>query len=369
MSNENVMEVVAEVKAAIEKLRTEKIEKHGEDLGELKKNLRDLETKAGRPGAPLAGETAANIKAAFERFARTGEFERKAMSIGSSPDGGYEVPTELDTELQRVASNVSPILQVCKCVNGATDAYVQNIVTGVPASGWVAESGNRAATATPTITQITFNRGGVYANASATNWMLQDGAHDVGQWLTDEIGRAFGSAIATALSSGDGVNKPKGITQYVHAAVPTFGQVKQVGGGQAAAVTLDGCLNALMALHPEYQDDAVFIMSTTAAAMLRAQKASTAGSFMWSPDAKEGVPPSLFGKRVLIDPTLPAVVAGSKSVYVASWRRAYTCVNYGSPFIVRDAVTAKGNTLFYLERRVGGALTDSNAIACHVTQA
>jgi len=321
---------------------------------------------SGGTSLPLTAPT--SVISAFGGYAKTGKIVA-SLSIGSDPDGGYEVPKELDRELQVVAANQSAILKVCKTVSGVTDAYCQNIVTGAPASGWVAEAGNRAATNTPTITQIPFFRGGLYANASATNWMLQDGAHEVGAWLTQEIGRAFGAAIATALTTGDGTDKPKGITVYTHAAVPAFGQIKIVGGGEAAKVTLDGCENALSALHPEYQGDAVFIMSPTAASQLRQQKAVGGGGFMWSPDAREGTPPTLFGKTVLIDPTLPAVAANSTSVYVAAWQRAYTFVRYGQPIVVRDNVTSKGNTLFYLEQRCGGALTDSNAIVCHKTMA
>lgn len=351
-----------------------------EFMAKYGKRIDDLETKYNRQTLALGGglgpdlggsrEANAELKAAFGEWASTGRIvEHKAMSISVPADGGLEVPTELDTELQRIASNESAILGLCKVKTGATDAYVQNIVTGAPASGWVSETAARAATATPTITQVPFSRGGVYANAACTNWFLQDGEHEVGAWLTDEIGRAFGAAIAAALTTGDGTDKPKGLTAYTHAAVPTFGQIKIVGGGEAAKVTLDGCLAALMALHPQYQRDAAFVISTTAAAMLRGQKAVGGGGFMWSPDAKEGVPPTMFGKPVFIDPTLPAVAANSLSVYVAAWKRAYTAVRYGSPIMVRDPMTSKGNTLFYLEQRVGGGLTDSTAIVCHKTMA
>ena len=42
-------------------------------------------------------------------FRRLREIEAKAMSYGSGPDGGYLVPDEIDTEIGRRLSELSPI--------------------------------------------------------------------------------------------------------------------------------------------------------------------------------------------------------------------------------------------------------------------
>ncbi len=57
-----------------------------------------------------------------------------------------------------------------------------------------------------------------------------------------------------------------------------------------------------------------------------------------------------------------APATGSRSVLVGGFQRAYVITDIGRMTFVRDTVTKKGYTLFYFERRVGGALLDSNAV-------
>jgi HK97 family phage major capsid protein len=83
---------------------------------------------------------------------------------------------------------------------------------------------------------------------------------------------------------------------------------------------------------------------------------------MWQPDLSASQPPTLFGKPVYIDPTLPLPTAANAcSVWLGSWPRAFTIVRYGRPVLIRDEVTVKGQILLYSEQRIGGNITDSSA--------
>jgi HK97 family phage major capsid protein len=277
------------------------------------------------------------------------------------------VPTELDRELQRVAASYSPLLKLCKMVEGASDAYVQNVATTLPTSAWINETGTRAAQTVPVLAQIAFTRGGCFANIKCSQWVLQDSAHDLYQFVISEIGRQFGAAVGAAITTGDGTNKPKGLTAQTLAATAdgtrAWGTLEYVAsGGATTAPTLDNCITALSHLHPWYQQNASWIMSPSAAAALMTAKASTAGSYLWSPDLSASQPPSLFGKPVYIDPTLPAATtAGAYSIWIGDWQRAYTTVRYGRPILIRDDITDKGSVLIYSEQRYGGNITDSSA--------
>jgi HK97 family phage major capsid protein len=314
---------------------------------------------------------------ALAAFVRTGDrslfTKATAMTIGSSPDGGYEVPTELDRELQTVAANYSPLLGLVKVVSGVTDAYVQNVATTLPASAWINEAGTRSATTTPGLAQVTFTRGGCYANVQASQWLLQDSTHELYQFLLAEIGRQFGAAIGTAITSGTGTNQPKGLTAQTLAATADgarpFGTVQYIAtGGATTTPTLDHCIQAIAALHPSYHAGACWCMSPSAAAALLTQKASTGGQYLWQTDPsgfKNAVDGglSLFGFPVCIDPTLPlATTANAYPVFLGQWARAYTVVRYGRPVLIRDDVTVKGQVIAYSEQRIGGNVTDSSAL-------
>jgi HK97 family phage major capsid protein len=325
-------------------------------------------------GAPVVGghEPTVNWLAALARNgvrnAITDATMSTALTIGSNPDGGYEVPPQLDNELQIVAANYSPLLKLCKSVVGVTDGYVQNVATTLPAAAWVAEGATRSNTTTPNLAQIVFTRGGVYAAVQASQWLLQDNTHDLYSFIISELGRQFGAQIGTAATGGTGTNQPKGLLSQTLAATAdgtrAFGTVEYIPtGGATQAPSIDNCITALSHLHPSYQQGAAWLMSQSAAAALMTSKASTAGSYLWQPDMSAAQPPTLLGLPVFIDPTLPAATtANAYSIWLGNWPRAYTVVRYGRPIMVRDDVTNKGQIILYSEQRVGGNVTDTSAL-------
>jgi HK97 family phage major capsid protein len=338
-------------------------------------------------GAPIQGATSiAGVTLGTDPAAvkwlttayRSGLTEAKnstTLTIGTPADGGYSVPAQGDQELQIVAANYSPLLRLCKTVASATDGYVANVATTQPASAWVSEGATRTNTTVPVLAQVTFSRGGVYAAVQGSQWLFQDSMYDLYSFLLSEIGRQFGAAIGTAVTSGNGTNQPKGLTAQTLAATAdgarAFGTIEYIpSGGATTAPRLDNCITALSHLHPQYQADAAWLMSPSAAAALMTQKASTAGSYLWQPDMSASQPPTLFGKPVYIDPTLPAATtANAYSIWLGAWPRAYTVVYYGMPILVRDDVSSKGAIILYSERRVGGNITDSSALKALKTSA
>ena len=59
---------------------------------------------------------------------------------------------------------------------------------------------------------------------------------------------------------------------------------------------------------------------------------------------------------------MPVVAAAANAVLVKDFRAAYSVIDIGSPVLIRDEVTSKGTVKFYVAKRVGGALVDSNAV-------
>ncbi len=58
---------------------------------------------------------------------------------------------------------------------------------------------------------------------------------------------------------------------------------------------------------------------------------------------------------------MPAPAADANAVILADFAGAYLIADVGSPVLIRDNVTSKGLTKFYVERRVLGAALDTNA--------
>lgn len=329
-----------------------------------------------RPGSatPLVSGPVREALAAIGRYVKSGGLQA-AMTIGGAAgaEGGFTVPTTVDAQLLGAYANQSPLFALARRREGVTAGFRFPVATGLPAVGWVAETGTRTATDTPTFAEVLPPNGGIYANASATQWLLQDTDYDLGSWIVGEIGRAQGQAIGAALAAGDGTNKPKGLTVYTHAttadAARAFGSIQYVPGGAVASLNIDAAISAFYALQPEFQLNSSWIMSPTAAETLRKQKSSSGGDYMWT-EPQAGQPALLVGRPVHIDVNLPAVSGTNVVAYIGDWQRAYGVTVLGQAIFIVDPYTSKGSVLTYSERRIGGALLDScalKAVKCGTT--
>lgn len=59
---------------------------------------------------------------------------------------------------------------------------------------------------------------------------------------------------------------------------------------------------------------------------------------------------------------MPAVASNSFPIAFGAWQRGYTIVDRTGFTVLRDPYTVKGRVQFYVRKRVGGAVRDSNAI-------
>ncbi len=132
----------------------EKLARIDTALDDAKRRLDRLALDRSRP--PLAGgdETLrdpaqAEHKTAFHTYVRSGEasglkrLEEKALSAGSGPDGGYLVPDNVEREVLRRLSAVSPIRAISSVRVISGGQYKRAFSTAGPASGWVGETADR----------------------------------------------------------------------------------------------------------------------------------------------------------------------------------------------------------------------------------
>jgi hypothetical protein len=59
---------------------------------------------------------------------------------------------------------------------------------------------------------------------------------------------------------------------------------------------------------------------------------------------------------------MPAVASNSFPIAFGAWQRGYTIVDRTGFTVLRDPYTVKGRVQFYVRKRLGGAVRDSNAI-------
>ncbi|SEG20521.1 phage major capsid protein [Marinobacterium lutimaris] len=337
-----------------------------------KKQLEDELAALKRPGVTGAkSKEVVEHKAAFGTFIRKGtedglrELEQKALSIGTDADGGYAVPEELDRTLIEVERDMSPMRQLCNQISISTSDYKKLVNLGGAASGWVGETAARSATGTPTLAQIVAFMGEIYANPQATQTSLDDMFFDAEAWLTDEVAYEFAQQEGAAFMSGNGTNKPKGILAYTLSTNPdatrTFGEIQKVHSGVAGDFDADDLINLIYSLKAGYRRGARFMMPQLTVGKVRTLKDGN-GAYIWQPGLQLDQPSTLLGYGIAENEDVPAVAADANAMTFGNYNRGYTIVDRIGTRVLRDPYTNKPNVGFYTTKRVGGMVTDSNAI-------
>lgn len=340
------------------------------ELDELKSSLEKELAGIKRPGA-VAGKEVSEHKAAFLQFVRKGkddglaELQQKALQTTVEADGGYAVPEELDRTILELLRNESPMRQVCGQITVSTPDYKKLVNLGGAGSGWVGETAARPATGTPTLAQIAAVMGEIYANPQATQTSLDDMFFNAEAWLQSEVAAEFAEQEGNAFLLGNGTNKPKGLLAYTMALtaddVRAFGQIQNVKSGSAGDFDADDLIKLVYTLRKGYRAGATWMLPNMTLFKVRTMKDSQ-GNYLWRPGIEAGQPSSLLGYGVTENEDMPAVAADAHSVLFGDFKRAYTIVDRIGTRVLRDPYTNKPNVGFYTTKRVGGMLTDSNAV-------
>jgi HK97 family phage major capsid protein len=293
------------------------------------------------------------------------ELQQKALQTTVEADGGYAVPEELDRSIIELLRDESPMRSVCNQITVSTPDYKRLVNLGGAGSGWVGETAARPATGTPTLAQISAFMGEIYANPQATQTSLDDMFFDAEGWLSAEVAREFAEQEGLAFLTGDGVNKPKGLLAYAMStdndAARAFGTLQKVHSGVAGDFTADDLIKLVYTLRKGFRAGASWMMPNTTVFKIRTMKDSE-GNYLWRPGLEAGQPSLILGYGITENEDMPEVAADANAIAFGDFRRAYTIVDRIGTRVLRDPYTNKPNVGFYTTKRVGGMLTDSQAV-------
>jgi HK97 family phage major capsid protein len=342
------------------------------------RRLDEITLKSARPA--LGGERGAvrsaaalEHKQAFDAYVRAGEsgglraLELKALSVGSNPDGGYLVPPEVEIEIGRRLTAISPIRSIAGVRTISGNVYKKPFMTAGPAVGWAGETDARSQTTSPTLDELSFPAMELYAMPAATSTLLEDSAVNIDEWLAQEVEQVFAAQEGTAFVSGDGSNKPKGFLNYttVDNASWSWGNIGTIASGAAGAFPAsnpsDGLVDLIYAVNAGYRQNAVFVMNRKTQSAIRKFK-DTTGNYLWQPPAVAGGRASLMTFAVVEAEDMPDIAANSLSIAFGDFNRGYLIVDRAGVSVLRDPYTAKPYVLFYTTKRVGGGVQDFDAI-------
>lgn len=377
-----------------------RIDESMDDLSEQKSRLEKLETKLARPGAFGGGgrdqresDESLAYKSAFYDWIRAPKdpgrehrlsqtykaLELKNMAdnretratqavVGVNAAGGYALPKVIENAIASLSLDISPIRQIATVRQVGTTDYHELFDINGAGFEWLGEGDTRSQTNTSDLAEIVPTFGMASAKPQASEESLDDLFFNVEDWLINSASEAMAAGEGASFISGNGVKKPTGILSGP-APVATadsaraFGTLQYFASGQAAALPAnqDVFLDMVYGVRARYRNNAQWLTSKAVLAGLRKYKDST-GQYLWQPALTAGQPATFLGYGITEAEDMPAVAANSFPLGFGDFKEGYLICDKVGMRITRDEITTPGFVKFYVRRRVGGKLRNTQAI-------
>jgi HK97 family phage major capsid protein len=179
---------------------------------------------------------------------------------------------------------------------------------------------------------------------------------------------AIAQGEGAAFIAGNGTKKPTGLLAGLTPVATgdtarAFGALQYIASGQAGALptSLDTFYDMVYALRARYRNNARWLTSKLLLASLRKYKDST-GQYMWQNAVTAGQPDSFMGYPVVEAEDMPGVAANSFPLAFGDFKEGYLICDRVGMRVTRDEITQPGFVKFYVRKRVGGKLRNTQAI-------
>lgn len=361
---------------------------------ELTERLELIEAKDGRPRGAAANDNstpderehkekfigwirkprdhqAKNILAEAES-----EIQKKAVSIGTDSAGGYAVPTLIAKEIERRVTTQNPFRALVEVVQVGSSDFKKLVSKNQAGTGWAAEAGSRSETATSDLVACAPTFGVLYSYPKASEEAMQDVFFNVGDWLAQEAADGFAAAEAQAIWNGNGSARPSGLinttpTNSDDNASPERAAtaLEYIATGSSPVTTapnMDDLIELLYTVKTGYLTGpgVGWMMNRNVARGIRQLK-DTTNNYIWERSSQLGQPEMLLGYPVYLTDVMPDVAANAFPVAFGNFRRGYVLADHvasGLRITVDDNITTPGYTKFYIRKRVGGKVSNNEAV-------
>lgn len=342
---------------------------------ETRQKLEAIEKAVNRVGFGAEEErkeqTSKETREKFNSFIRgkggSGEIEIRALSTNDNANGGYLVMPELSNKVISRIFETSPMRRIASVETTAGNSKEFLIDDNAATAQWEAEGASTSETNTPAIGKATIYTHKLTAYPKATEEMLADGYLDVESWLASKVADILSRTENTAFITGDGVGKPKGIMSYTALTDGTYARdgIQQVNSGSSGAVTQAGLVDLQYSLKEPYQANAKFLMQrATMGAVMKLKDTSSYQFLGFQPNDRQGSAfvMTLLGKEVVFCDDVAAIAANSLSIAYGDFAQGYTILDKAGLIVIRDPFTSAGFIKFRTAKRVGGGVTNYEAI-------
>lgn len=332
--------------------------------------------ESGRPVTELTADQYADYKAVYAKYIRKGESalteaERKTVNVGTATQGGYLVGYEMEAGIDRVVQRYSSMRQVARVINIGSATYKKLVkTTGTSGATRGGENTTPSNGTSPSWVELEFKPGTYISEQRITSEALEDATIDVGSDLETEIGIEFAEMEGSDFISGNGINGPRGLTDYTNVANSSYswGNVGYIASGNAsswaASNPSDYLIDLVHSLKRQYRAGASFIMNDTTLGSIRKLKDGQ-GNYLWGMTRESfmaGAVGTLLGYPVVTDDFMADIGANTFPIAFGDFKQAYYVIDRKGVSVLRDPAGAFPHVRFLTRRRVGGGIAKFEAV-------
>ncbi len=298
---------------------------------------------------------------------RSKDMISKTLLTDSNPDGGYLVlPERISGFMIDRTFESSPIRAVANVITTSTNMVEIVIDDNESTSGgWVSEEGERPGTNTAQVGMLEIATHEQYAEPKISRKMLDDSSINIEAWAANKTDDILRRTENTSFVSGNGVAKPKGFLSYDAWAVAGAyerGKIEQLDSGSNGLFTANSIKSLQNSLKEPYQSRAVFMLKRASWTGITTL-VDGSGAYLLDPRSlKDGDTLRLLGSQVIFADDIPAQATDALAMAYGDFQVGYTIVDRLGIRVLRDPLTDKRYVKYYTTKRVGGAVTNYEAI-------
>lgn len=376
-TSEKMQEIAAKVQAeeqeriALEKLMARMPDGRGADAAKGDDEFRGAFAQYMRSGGKIADEKLEKGVQDFVDYHGLPTDDQtvsmiRAGLVGSNPDAGFLAPIDPVRFISQRLFETSPVRQVANVITTAREA-VEVIIDDTQASaGWVGETQSRPETDTPEIADLEIPTHELYANPKLSQKSIDDVTLNLENWLRQKVAREFSRMENTAFMTGNGIKKPRGILDYGE--WTTEGEyerwkLEHFDTETVGTLSGDDLIDIQRLLLEDYQANASWMMNRSVWGETMKLKDDD-NQYLLNPQMLfAGVDMQLLGRPVRFASDIDSSIAEGNSIMIyGDFREGYTIVDRIGIRVLRDPYTAKPYIVYYTTKRVGGAVTNYQAL-------
>lgn len=301
----------------------------------------------------------------FTNFVRKGveDFNRKSLTSQTEASGGYLIPSPVVRMINQSISSLSVIRQLATNTAINSDSLDLLLEKKEAEAGWAAETADRNETSTPELAKIRIPVHQIYAKPRVSQKLLDDASINIDQWISDKIAEKFAKIENAGFLFGDGKGKPTGLltAETCDLDQEGWGKVSMLKTNAENDLTdADQLLKIVYSLKSKYLPGASWIMPRAVAFKI-AQLKDKKGQYIWQQSFSANQQNTLLGYPVYLCDDMVRENKPHRIIF-GNIKEAYHVVDRTQMSMLRDPFSAKPYVEFYATKRVGGDITNYEAI-------